>query len=84
MEVETFLSTFPEGKEFTEYLAEFYNLEIPSPFPLQNVQKYTRDDEYHKDCQYLAHIMRQKCLRNEPNSRRCSIARDGGMVVVVL
>ena len=82
--MKTFLSTFSEGKEFTEYLAEFYNLEIPSPFPLQNVQNYTRDDEYHKDCQYLAYIMRQILMSNEPNSRRCSIARDDDMVVVVL
>ena len=51
MEVETFLSTFPEGKEFTEYLAEFYNLEIPSPespetLNYPQVSSYTRDQRY--------------------------------------
>ena len=28
--MKTFLSTFPEGKEFTEYVTEFYNREILS------------------------------------------------------
>ena len=66
MEVKTFLSTFSEGKEFTEYLAEFYNLEIPSPESPETlnyppVSSYTRDpetlDDDDDDDRYLAHIM---------------------------
>ena len=37
MEVKTFLSTFSEGKEFTEYVAEFYKREIPSPEYLETL-----------------------------------------------
>ena len=39
MEVETFLSTFPEGKEFTEYLAEF----VTWRFPLHSLSRMSRN-----------------------------------------